>query len=92
MALETPVINLTYKRGDSKPIVFVLKSGGVALDLTGYTLAVLSVHSEKDPLTIATEVFQIDGTIPIFTDGKISFIPATDNTGSDQGGYSASGL
>lgn len=90
MALETPVVDLEYKRGDSKPIVFVLKdkATGNPLDLTGYTLPVLSVHNTKDPTDITTELFKIDGagaTIPApVTDGKIQFIPAEDATGSDQ--------
>ena len=84
MALEVPVVDLEYKRGDSKPIVFVLKTGGVELDLTGYTLPVLSVHSDKDPTDITTEIFKIAGTIPTPANGKIQFIPTTDGTGSDQ--------
>jgi len=89
-SLETAVVDLTYKRGDSKPIVFILKdkSTKLPLDLTGYTLPVFSVHSTKDPVDITTEIFKIDGagaTIPVpVTDGKIQFIPAEDGTGSDQ--------
>ena len=76
MALEIPVINLEYKRGDSKPIVFVLKAGGVAVDLSGYSLPVMSVHTTKDPVDVTTELFKISGTIPIPANGKVQFIPA----------------
>ena len=84
MALEIPVINLEYKRGDSKPIVFVLKAGGVAVDLSGYSLPVMSVHTTKDPVDVTTELFKISGTIPIPANGKVQFIPAINDTGSDQ--------
>jgi hypothetical protein len=85
MALEVTEVNLEYVRGDSKPITFVLSDeNGTIIDLTGYTLPVLSVHSDPNPVDLTTEKFTINGVIPVFTDGKISFIPAEDATGSDQ--------
>lgn len=86
MALETAVVDLTYKRGDSKPIVFVLKDKGtgVVINLTGYTLPAMSIHTDPNPIDVSTQVALIAGTIPTFTDGKIQFIPAEDDTGSDQ--------
>ena len=85
MALETPVINLTYKRGDSRPIPFVLSNSvtGVALDLTSYTSPVLAVNTLSEPPDDTTEVFKVVGTFDADrTTGKISFSPTTAN--SDQ--------
>ena len=33
---------------------------------------------------VTTEIFKVTGTIPTPTNGQVQFIPATDNTGSDQ--------
>lgn len=84
MALETPVVDLSYKRGDSRPIPFALtKADGSIQDLTGYSAAVLSVHSEPKPPDTSTELFKVTGTI-VAAAGTISFSPAEDATGSDQ--------
>lgn len=85
MALETHVINISYKRGDSRPLVFVLsdKNTGLPLDLTGYTAAVLAVNAESEPVDITNQKFTVTGVIdanPLT--GRISFIPTT--TDSDQ--------
>lgn len=85
MALETPVINITYKRGDSRPLVFVLSDQvtGLPLDITGYTLPVLAVNTEQEPVDITGQLFTITGAIDVDpTTGRISFTPTTTN--SDQ--------
>jgi hypothetical protein len=84
MALETPVVDLEYRRGDSRAIVFVLtdSSSGAALDLTGYTSPVLAVNSEPTPGDDTNELFKVTGTIVDAAAGKVSFAPTT--TDSDQ--------
>ena len=85
MALEVPVINIAYKRGDSRLVTFTIKtSAGAVQDLTGYTAPVLSVHSIKNPPDVSTQVFKVTGTIPTPANGQVLFQPAEDNTGSDQ--------
>lgn len=83
MALETPVVHLEYKRGDSRAIVFVLsdKVTGDPLDLTGYTAPVMAVNSDPVPVTIADELFKVTGVIdgdP--TTGRVSFSPTSVQT------------
>ncbi len=83
MALETSVVDITYKRGDSRAIIFALTdaSTGAALDLTGYTAPVLAVNSLATPPDITTEVFKVTGTVVVpNTDGKISFAPTSVQT------------
>lgn len=82
MALETPVIDIAYKRGDSKPLIFVLKdSSGNAVDISSYTAPVLSVHNDAAPTGIMTEQFKVTGTFPGGgTDGKVSFVPLVTET------------
>lgn len=78
MALEVSVINLTYKRGDSRAIVFVLKDGttGDPLDLTSYTLPVLAVNTLSTPPDTSTELFKVTGVFDgDRTTGRISFSP-----------------
>lgn len=89
MALETPVIDIAYKRGDSKPLIFVLKdSAGVVVDISAYTDPVLSVHNSATPTDVATEQFKVVGTLPGGgTDGKVSFIPLITETDLDPDVY-----
>jgi len=90
MALETPVINITYKRGDSRAIVFVLSDSatGTALDLTGYTLPVLAVNSEATPVDITNQLFTVSGVIDADpTTGRISFSPTTTDSDQNPGTY-----
>jgi hypothetical protein len=90
MALETPVIDITYKRGDSRPLVFVLsdKNTGTALDLTGYTAPVLAVNSEAAPTDVTNELFKVTGVIDATpTTGRISFTPTTTNSDQTPGTY-----
>lgn len=78
MALETTVINITRKRGDSKAIVFKLSDqDGSDSDLTGWSAAVLAVNSEKTPTDVTNEQFKVTGTIPAPTNGEIGFAPTT---------------
>ncbi len=77
MALETPVVDITYKRGDSRPIIFQLSDeNGDALDLTGYTAAILAVNEEPTPTDTVNELFTVMGVIDVIpTTGRISFSP-----------------
>jgi hypothetical protein len=84
-ALAVPVVNLDYRRGDSRAIVFVLtsKDTGLPLDLTGYTSPVLAVNSDQEPTDITNQKFTVAGAIDADpTTGRVSFTPTTTN--SDQ--------
>jgi len=83
MALETPVVDIEYKRGDSRAIVFKLTNAdtGDALDLTGWTAPVLAVNSEATPTDTSNELFKVTGSVLTpATAGKISFSPTTTDT------------
>lgn len=90
MALEVPVVNIVYMRGDSRPITFKLTkdAAGNPKDLTGWTAPVLAVNEDPVPEDTTDELFKVDGaeaTIVVpETGGLISFTPKTDATGSDQ--------
>lgn len=63
---------ITRVRGDTFPWTFTLRnSAGTAIDLTGYT-ALFTVNQLEDPPDDTTELFQVAGSIPIGTDGKIT--------------------
>ena len=83
MALETPVVDLEYTRGDSSAIVFVLsnKATGAPLDLTGYTAPVLAVNTLATPSDVSTELFKVTGSIDLAPEtGRISFSPTAVQT------------
>ncbi len=80
MALETPIIDITYKRGDSRAIVFKLTDADtkLPLNLTGYTAPVLAVNSLPLPPDVTTELFKVTGVVDaVPTTGLISFSPTT---------------
>lgn len=80
MALETPVVDITYKRGDSRAITFKVINieTGDPLDLTGYASPVLAVNSDPVPTDTTDEKFKVTGTIdPTPSTGRISFSPTT---------------
>lgn len=80
MALETPTIDIEYKRGDSRAIVYALSDSttGEVLDLTGYTLPVLAVNTDPNPPDVTNELFKVTGTIDSPpTTGRIAFSPTT---------------
>lgn len=90
MALEVPVIDLAYKRGDSRPIVFVLtnKETGKPLDLTGYSSPVLAVNTLSNPPDATTELFKVTGVIDAdVATGRISFTPTSVQTDEDPAVY-----
>ncbi|MHA1859144.1 MAG: hypothetical protein ACTSUU_06835 [Candidatus Thorarchaeota archaeon] len=83
MALEVTTINITYKRGDSRPMVFVLsdKVTGLPLDITGYTAPVQAVNTEQEPTDTTNQQFLVTGVIDADpTTGRISFTPTTTDT------------
>lgn len=74
--------DLCYVRGDTAPLTLIFKVAGVAVDLTGFTLIVLTTNTDQNPTTTANEQFKMDGALtgdP--TDGTIEFRPqgATEN-------------
>jgi len=90
MALETPVINITYKRGDSWAIIFVLTDAttGLPLDLTGYTLPVLAVNEESAPTDTVNELFNVAGVFDgDRATGRISFSPTITDSDQTPGTY-----
>ena len=78
--LEPTVIDISYKRGDSRAITFVLKdsSTGNPLDLSSYSSPVLAVNTLPLPPDVTTELFKVTGVISgTPTDGRVSFSPTT---------------
>ena len=70
--------DICWARGDTKPRVFTIKSGGVAIDISGSTFR-MAVNTEKDPSAAApgTVLFTVAGAfVTDGTDGKIQFAPA----------------
>ena len=68
--------DLCYVRGDTAPLTLIFKQAGVAIDLTGYTVIVLTTNTDQDPVTAANQQFQMDGALTgTPTDGTINFRP-----------------
>ena len=73
----TATIDIERKRGDTRRLVFVIKSGGVAVDISGWTLFKLTVDPSKAPADDTTKLEQMTGAITSGgTDGRVHFIPA----------------
>lgn len=77
---------LVRYRGDTLPDVFVVKDGGVVVDLTGYS-AKFSLSTTKDPDADATPVYTLDASIPTPTDGKLYFQPSPTQAAQAPGSY-----
>lgn len=83
MALEVTTIDITYKRGDSRAIIFTLTDSETngPLDLTGYTAPVLAVNSDATPSDITNEQFKVTGVIDVDPlTGRIAFSPTSVQT------------
>lgn len=67
---------LTRYRGDTYPDeITVTDETGSAVDITGYTF-LLTVNTERSPTSIATQVFQLTGTIVDAAAGQVNFAPS----------------
>lgn len=90
MALETPVIDITYKRGDSRAIIFKItdEDTKLPLDLTGYSAPVLAVNTEATPTTTTNEVFKVTGVFDADRlTGRIAFSPTTTDSNQTPSTY-----
>jgi len=71
--------NLEYVRGDTAPQRFSLLKGGVAFDLTGFTVIKLTLTVEKTgtvSIPAPTFVAEFDGALTgTPTDGIIAYVP-----------------
>ena len=68
--------DITRKRGDTYADEFTIKSAatGAAVNITGYTF-LLTVDPIKAPLTGATKLYQLTGTILNAAAGRVEFAP-----------------
>lgn len=68
--------DITRKRGDTYADEFTIKSAatGAAVNITGYTF-LLTVDPAKAPLTNATKLYQLTGTILNAAAGRVEFAP-----------------
>jgi hypothetical protein len=85
---EIPQLHITYRRGDSRGIVFTLTTGGNAVDLTSWTAPALAVHSTPAPTDTTTQVMHLTGAISgTPTDGQVTFTPTTTESDLAPGAY-----
>ena len=75
---------IEYKRGDTKPIVFLLwedKAAGTALDIAGFTFR-FTVNKKKEPVagTDEPEFTLVGEIVTPTTDGKVRFLPSSSNS------------
>ena len=68
-------MNITRKRGDTIPDVFLISKGGIATNLTG-TVIKLTVDKHQSPIDSSTQVYQLVGTVSDPTTGKVCFTPS----------------
>jgi hypothetical protein len=76
----TTEIDIVRKRGDTFPIQFTITKSGVAYNITSHTL-VLTVNSEPEPTSTATQLFNVAGTITNGATGAFEFRPTAGNMG-----------
>lgn len=67
---------LSRKRGDTYADEFVFKSAttGLPLNVAGYTF-LLTVNSDKQPIDISTQKYELTGTILDAPNGRVEFAP-----------------
>jgi len=70
-------LNIKRKRGDTRRIIFVIKDeDGAIIDISSWSLFLLTVDPEKAPIDNTNNLFQITGAlITDGTDGRIGFTP-----------------
>lgn len=70
---EPVAINITRSRGDTHPFTFIIKDGdGVVIDITSRTYK-LTVDPSSEPLDDTGNLFSLDGTVSVGTDGAVEF-------------------
>jgi len=67
--------DLLVTRADSPVIPVTVNSGGVPLDITGYTFT-LTVNASDDPADDTGALFQISGTVVDGPNGRVDFQPS----------------
>ncbi|MBX9912406.1 MAG: hypothetical protein K2Y25_00770 [Pseudomonadaceae bacterium] len=73
----TASIDISRKRGDTKRIVFVIKSGGKAVNISSWTAFKLTVDPSKEPIDATTLAEQMTGALTAGGgDGRVHFLPA----------------
>lgn len=77
-------LNVTRKRGDTDPDVFIVSKNRVPTNLAGCSFK-LSVNTLKEPVDTSTEVYQLIGIITDPASGKVSFRPTAEQ--ANQVGY-----
>lgn len=77
-------INITRKRGDTSPDVFLVSKSRVATNLTGCTFK-LTLNTLRSPLDATTQVYQVEGIVADAATGLVSFTPTL--LQSDHVGY-----
>lgn len=72
---------ITRYRGDTAADQFTITRSGVAVNISGCTFK-MTVNSEKDPTSTATQLFTVNGTITSAVAGEVEFAP--NSTQADQ--------
>lgn len=81
--------DITFYRGDSYPITLTIRDKDTSdpVDITGYSFR-MTVNTEKDPTSIATQLFTVDGVLDADpTTGRVSFTPSDTDTDHPSGTY-----
>jgi len=72
--MATALTDFEWTRGDTFPFTITIKSGGSAIDLTGFTSISLCVNGEKAPTDVTNQLFVIAGVLDATpTTGKVTF-------------------
>lgn len=73
------IIDIAYRRGDTKPLQFSAFDVNGEADITGFTF-LMTVNTEKNPTDDTNEVFQMIGEIVQVNPGILEFPPAPGDT------------
>ena len=73
----TATNDIERKRGDTRRMVFVIKSNGSPVDISTWTAFKLTVDPSKAPIDGTTKLEEMTGVITAGgSDGRVHFIPA----------------
>jgi hypothetical protein len=73
----TATNDIERKRGDTRRMVFVIRDGGAAVDISGWTAFKLTVDPNKSPADGTTKLEEMTGALTTGgTDGRVHFIPS----------------
>lgn len=67
--------DLQVVRGDTKKLVFAIKTGTVAEDISDWTNFYLTVDTQREPSSTNTNVAELIGAIVSGVDGTVAFTP-----------------